>query len=331
MSKQVFAKEVEKLIDPISVGSLHLLQSFNQLLPKSIQKKVVRSSSKKTPHMGFVVEPYSTFLCYEIADIKQAKKLIPDSFELLKTKIFADDEPKYYCIFGCVRAHTSAFWGFRTEFYIIAEDKKTKLLSWLIIDYDTNTISYDDKNGLSSPNSSQSIMTINHRGDLYVEIKRNDKSNELIFNTNVETGKMKNLDQRLWLEGNLSIGYGRDLSASETAAGIFSLKFEPLEVEKALKIPGNSLKLESNTWYPRLFKKEPSQIVCFPYAQHFISDSPGFSSNIKNKEELVAATKELDFTNMKVFSTKSFKVMFVIGSILSSLITITFFLLWLNK
>ncbi|MEI6054009.1 MAG: hypothetical protein WCQ49_01435 [Candidatus Saccharibacteria bacterium] len=281
--------------------------------------------------MGFVVEPYSTFLCYEIADINQAKKLIPDNFKLIKTKIFSDDEPKYYCIFGCVRAHTSAFWGFRTEFYIIAEDKATNLLSWLIVDYDTNTISYDDKNGLSSPNSSQSIMTIDHRGDLYVDIKRNDKSNELIFNTNVETGKMKGLDQRLWLEGNLSIGYGRDLSAGDTNAGIFSLKFEPLEVEKALQIPVNNLKLDSNTWYPGLFKKEPSQVVCFPYAQHFISDSPGFSSNIKDEAELIDATNKLDFTNMKVFSTKSFKVMFIIGSILSSLVTLTFFILWHTK
>lgn len=59
--------------------------------------------------MSFVVEPYSLFLCYEIIDIKRAESLLPDNFELVKTKIFDTDKPKYYCIFGCIRAHTSAF------------------------------------------------------------------------------------------------------------------------------------------------------------------------------------------------------------------------------
>ncbi len=101
--------------------------------------------------MGFVVEPYSSFLCYEIADIDKAKSLLPDGFKLIKTKVFENDEPKYYCIFGCFRAHTSAFWGARTEFYIIAEDQKTGLLSWIIVDYDTDTISYDKKMALDRP------------------------------------------------------------------------------------------------------------------------------------------------------------------------------------
>ena len=154
MKKENFAKSVERLVDPITVGSLHLLQSFNQLLPKSAQKQIVRASSKKTPYMGFVVEPYSSFLFYEIADHDKAKALLPEGFELVKTKVFSDDEPKFYCIIGCFRAHTSAFWGIRTEFYIIAEDKSTGMLSWIIVDYDTNTISYDNKNGLTSPNLS---------------------------------------------------------------------------------------------------------------------------------------------------------------------------------
>ncbi len=212
MKQANFTKEVERLIDPITVGSLHFLQYFNQMLPKSIQKRIVRASSKKTPYMGFVVEPYSSFLCYEIIDLDQARTLLPDGFELIKTKIFKDDEPKYYCIFGNIRAHTSAFWGVRTEFYIIAKDKKTNLLSWIIVDYDTNTISFDSKNGLSSPNSEQSVITINHRGRLYVDVKRKDKSRELIYNTNIEDGAMKALDQRLWLEGNLSIGYGSNFN-----------------------------------------------------------------------------------------------------------------------
>lgn len=328
-AKTNFSKEVERLIDPITVGSLHFMQYFNQLLPKFAQKLIFISSSKKTPNMGFVVEPYSSFLCYEIADIDMAESLLPDDFELIKTSIFANDKPKYYCIFGCIRAHTSAFWGVRTEFYIIAENKKTGLLSWIIIDYDTNTISYDNKNGLSSPNSRRSIITINHRGILFVDIQNDNNGRKLVFDANIEKGTMANLDQRLWLEGNLSIGYGRDLS--EKDGDIFSLKFEPCEVEKALKIPSSNLNLETNTWYPGLFKNYPSQIVCFPYAQHFISDSPGYPSNIKNKDELMAANNAINFDKIKVFSTESFKTMFLVGTLVSLTTTIILIILLLNK
>lgn len=329
MSKINFAKGVERLIDPISVGTLHFMQSFNQLLPKSIQKQFVKSSSKKTPYMGFVVEPYSLFLCYEITDTEKAQSLLPDGFELIKTRIFTNDEPKYYCIFGCVRAHTSAFWGSRTEFYVIAKDQKTNLLSWIIVDYITDTISYDSKNGLSSPNSTRSVMTTNYQGMLLIDIQKVDDSHQLELEIDIKKGEMTNLDQRLWLEGNLSIGYGRNLS--DNGADIFALKFEPDEVEKALKMPIASLNLISNTWYPELFNKEPSQVVCFPYAQHFISDSPGHSSVIRDKNELMSATELIDFNEIKVFSTKSFKLMFLIGTTISFFITMTLILLLILK
>ena len=329
MNKTDFSKGVERLIDPIGVGTLHFIQSFNRLLPRSIQDKLIKSSSKKIPFMGFVVEPYSLFLCYEIADINAAKSLLPDGFELIKTKIFDNDKPKYYCIFGCFRAHTSAFWGARTEFYIIAEDQKTGLLSWIIVDYDTDTISYDKKNGLRSPNSSRSVVTINHRGTLFVDIQRDDQSRALTFDADIESGKMNNLDQRLWLEGNLSIGYGRVLS--ENGADIFSLKFEPCEVEKALKIPADNLRIDINSWYPGLFHDQPSQIVCFPYAQHFISDNVGYSSNLKTKDELLTAIKSINFNKIATLSTKSFRIMFLVGSAVSFITTATLLTLLLLK
>jgi hypothetical protein len=329
MNKISFAKGVEHLIDPISVGTLHFMQSFNQLLPKSIQKQLIKSSSKETPYMGFVVEPYSLFLCYEIKDTEKAKALLPDGFKLIKTKIFTNDEPKYYCIFGCVRAHTSAFWGSRTEFYIIAEDQKTSLLSWIIIDYATDTISYDSKNGLAAPNGSQSVMTTDYNGNLFIDIQKNDRSDKLELKTNVEDGRMSGLDRRLWLEGNLSIGYGRNLS--DNGADIFALKFETGEVKKALNISPDDVSIASNTWYPGLFEKMPSQVACFPYSQHFISDSPGHSSNINNKEELEAAVNAVDFSKIKVFSTKSFKTMFLVGTVTSFTITVILVLLLIFK
>ncbi|NTW62069.1 hypothetical protein HGB25_01500 [Candidatus Saccharibacteria bacterium] len=323
-----FAKSVEKLIDPINVGTIHFIQQLNQLFPKKIQKALMNSSSKKIPFMGFVVEPYSSFLCYEIRDTQKANELLPDDFRLVRTSIFTDDEPKYYCIFGSFRAHTSAFWGARTEFYVIAEDKRTGLLSWVIIDYDTNTISYDSKRGLVSPNS-DSIITINHRGNLFVDIQNKLNKRKLKYSFDVEKGRMNSLDQRLWLEGNLSVGYGKDLAIRNDS--VFSLKFEPCEVEKALEISRDDLVLESNTWLDGMLFEQPEKIVCFPYSQHFISDSPGASSKIKNEQELVESIKAIDFANTKVLSVKYLKYMFIFGSLLSLITTITLVTLYIFK
>ena len=121
MKKFDFIKGVERLINPIEVGTLHFMQFFNNLLPKSIQKKFVMAASKKTSYMGFVVEPYSTFLCYEIKDPELASKMLPDGFKLVKCQVLEDSEPKYYAVFGCINAHTSAFFGIRVEFYLMAE------------------------------------------------------------------------------------------------------------------------------------------------------------------------------------------------------------------
>jgi hypothetical protein len=323
-----FAKGVENLVNPIDVGTIHFVQQLNSLLPKAIQKKLMDSSSKKIPFMGFVVEPYSSFLCYEITDVKVAEALLSSDFKLIKTKVFADEEPAYYCIFGSFRAHTSAFWGARTEFYIIAEDKRTGLLTWVIIDYDTNTISYDDKRGLLSPNS-QSTITINHRGELFVDIENLKGERHLEYSLNVENSGMKAIDQRLWLEGNLSVGYGKSLADSKNS--VFSLKFEPCEVEKALEINPDNVNITHNSWYPEIVTGKPRKIVCFPYSQHFISDSPGYSSNLKNEQELMKAIKNIDFDNIKVFSTKSLKTMFMLSSAVSALITLTLLILYLTK
>jgi hypothetical protein len=324
-----FAKGVERLVNPMEVSALQFLQTFSGKLPKFVQKKLVTSSAAKIPYMGFVVEPYAFFLCYEILDLEIAKSLLPDGFELIKTKIFEEDEPKYYCIFGCFKTHTSAFLGARAEFYIIAEDKKTGLLSWIIVDYDTNTISFDNKNALRAPNSNKGLITINYEGQVFVDIKRDDKSRGLVFDCNIEKAKNAKLDERLWVEGNLSIGYGKDLAAGDV--GIFSLKFEPREVEKALRIPMKELNLEMNTWFPGLFGEQPTQILCFPYAQHFISDSPGSMSSIKSKEELISAVSSVDFENLEVFSAKDIKKGIAIGLIVSWLTTITIIIFLLFK
>lgn len=328
MKSNPFIKGVERLVNPIDVGTLHFIQSFNNYMPKNIQKKLVAASAKKTPHMGFVVEPYSYFLCYEIEDLEKAKSYLPDGFELVKTKVFEDTKPGYYGIFGCFTAHTSGFWGLRIECYIIAEDTKSGLLSWVIIDYDTNTISYDPQNGLCDANATGSIMTTDYNGIVYVDVI-NREGRTLQFESEISKGIMTPLDSRLWIEGNLSVAYGRRKIDGDPET--FSLTFNPAEFEKALRIPVDHLMIQSNSWFPNLFKTQPTELVCFPYAQHFLSDSPGYSSKLKNEHDLNVAVAKTNFEKIEVFSTKGFKSMLFFGSIASFAINLTLLILLLES
>lgn len=320
MKKNNFTVGVEKLLKPVDIGTLHFIQNITGSLPKSIQKKMVASSAKTTPQMGFVVEPYSYFLNYEIKDTEWAKRLLPDGFRLAKTKVLQEDEEKYYGIFGIFNAHTSGFWGLRVEFYMIAEDENTGLLSWIIIDYDTNTISYDPKNALSSPNAENGIFTIDYNGQIHVDVDRDDKTHSLVFQSDIKNGVMKKLDKRLWIEGNLSIGYGR--TKSDNKPSVFSLKFDPKEFEQALLIDNKDINIEVNSWFPGLFEEQPTSTLCFPYAQHFLSDSPGAYSLLKNEEELIEEVESVDFSKINSFSTKPFTKGILFGTALSLVVNI---------
>lgn len=314
MANKDFVMGVERLVNPIDVGTIHFIQQFNGMLPKGVQKKMVESSGKKTPYMGFVVEPYSYFLCYEIQDLKGATALLPDGYRLIKTQVFEEDEPRYYGIFGCFNAHTSGFWGMRVEFYIIAEDEATGLLSWIIVDYDTNTITYDPKHGLSDPNASGSHITIDYNGTIYADVE-NNSGRKLIFHSKTKHGATRKLDKRLWVEGNLSIAYGR--SKIESDPGKFSLTFDPDEFQEAIQIDLDDLTIETNNWFPNLLNEAPTMALCFPYAQHFLSDSPGHNSEIMNEQGLVDKVRRMDFSNIQVFSTAPFKRMMVMGGMIS--------------
>ena len=302
MDKYKFTKNIEKLVDPINVGSIHFLQQFLNLLPTKTQNNIIEKSSEKTPHMGFVVEPYSSFLCYVVKDVEQANKLLPDNFEMVKSKIVEDEEPNYYALFGSFNVHTSAFWGQRMEFYLVARDKTTGLLTWVIIDYDTNTISHDKKRGLLSPTTERSITTIDFDGNVIVDVKRKESEKEIVYDCNVNKGTLTKMDDELWIYGNLSIGYGRALS--ENSPDVFSLKFDPKEVEKAIKIDKDGYSIDKNTWYPEMLESEPNHVLVFPYAQHMLSDSPGNSSLLKDVETMLKAKEAVDFDNMQVYEPK---------------------------
>ena len=137
-----YAEGVEKLVDPMAVGTSHYMQTRLRKLPVWLQRKIVTSATKKADKMPFVVEPYCTFLFYEIPDPSRVQKFMPDGFVPAKAAVFEGGPEKYYGIVSMFRIHTSVFWGARAEYYLVAENTATGLLSWVMMDYINDSISY---------------------------------------------------------------------------------------------------------------------------------------------------------------------------------------------
>lgn len=51
-NKNNFSKNVEKLVNPISVASIHFLQGFMKYLPIGMQNKIMENSAKNNPIWG---------------------------------------------------------------------------------------------------------------------------------------------------------------------------------------------------------------------------------------------------------------------------------------
>lgn len=225
-----FARGSERLVNPIEVGKVHYLQQWLRKIPKSWQRKIVTNASKKSPKMGFIVEPYALFLFYEIVEPEKVASLLPDGFELTKSRIFTGDEEKLYGIVSIFRLHTSTFWGTRSEFYVVARNTTTGLMSWIILDYLSDTISYDQKHGLRSAEAAQAIVTTTCEGDFLADISNATDGRRVACRARLQSPKLRQLDQRLWIEGNTSIAYGRKIAND---GKLFSLTFMPEEMRQA--------------------------------------------------------------------------------------------------
>ena len=73
-----YAKGVEKLVNPMEVGKVHYMQTKMNHLPVFLQRKIITSASKKASKMPFVVEPYCSFLFYEITEPERMQKFLPE-------------------------------------------------------------------------------------------------------------------------------------------------------------------------------------------------------------------------------------------------------------
>ena len=325
-NEEKFIKRVEGLINPMEVSNLLFFQKFKRLLPPLIMKRLLYRASKNTPYIGFVIDPYSLFLFFRLSNIEYAKSLLPDRYEIAKTRLFADDEPDYYMGIGNLNTRASTFWGTRQEAYLIATDKKTGLLSFIFIDILSNTIIALPAKGIADPNCKRAIFTTSAKGEVFLDIQEYKTNRKLVFTGSVKRGKLRRLDENLWLMGNTSIGHCKKFADGDDKP--FAVIFDPAEVLEALDVPPEDIHITENSLFPGLAQPEISKVICFPFAQHYIGDSPGCYTTVKDRNDLISKYNELAGSEKLItFSAKTIVKQITFGIIISLLIAIILLLL----
>ncbi len=325
-NEEKFIKEVESLINPMAVSDLLFFQKLKRLLPSPVMKRLLYRASKNTPYIGFVIDPYSLFLFFRLTDIENAKSLLPGRYELAKTRLFTDDEADYYMGIGNLNTRASTFWGTRLEAYLIATDKNTGLLSFIFIDILSNTIIALPDKGISDPNCKKAIFTTNAKGQVFLDIQEKRTGRMLSLTGSIKNGKIRRLDQSLWLMGNTSIGHCNRFIKGEDNP--FAVIFDPAEVYEALDVPREDIHITMNTLFPGLAHKEISKAICFPFAQHYIADSPGCYTTVKDRDDLINKYNKLaESENFKTFSASTIVKQISVVTVIIILITVLLLLL----
>ena len=325
-NEEKFIKGVESLINPMEVSRLLYFQRLRKLLPPRIMKRLLFRASKNTPYLGFVIEPYSLFLFFKLSNLEYAKSMLPDRYELAKTRLFAEDKPDYYMGIGNLSTRASTFWGTRQETYLIAIDKRTGLLSFIFIDILSNTIIALPSKGIADPNCKKALFTTSSKGEVFLDIQEDKTNRKLLLTGSIIRGKMRPLDQQLWLMGNTSIGHSKPLAKGDDNP--FAVIFDPAEVGEALDIPPEDIRIIENTLFSGLAEPEISKAICFPFAQHYIADSPGCYTYVKDRNDMISKYNEItDIEELKTFSARTIVKQLYFGIGISILIAIILFLI----
>jgi hypothetical protein len=286
-----YIKTTEKMVVPAKVASTTQGSALLRKLPLRLQRYIVKRGARTNPYMSFVVEPYSVFLAFEVMDTTAAERVLPPNYSLFPSSMFSDTTKRPCAIISAFNVHTSVFWGSRVEFYLIAENCKTGLLSWIIIEYESNTHSYDPSQGFIGPSTSHSVVTTSYLGEIIVDVASGRSDNRLVLIADLKNGLLKELDQRLWVEGNLSVDYGGEL---QQCTKPFSLVFDPKEMAQALKVPLKDISLCTNTFGGGILNPMPFEAACFPYAQHFVTTSIPTATSMRTAAELEHAVNEIN-------------------------------------
>jgi hypothetical protein len=286
-----YIKTTEKMVVPAKVASTTQGSAMLRKLPLGLQRYIVNRGARTNPYMSFIVEPYSVFLSFEITDTEAAERVLPPNYSLFPSAMFRDTPKRPCAIVSAFNVHTSVFWGSRVEFYLIAENCKTGLLSWIIIEYESNTHSYDPSQGFIGPSTSHSVVTTSYLGEIIVDVASAQSDNGLVLVADLNNGVLTELDQRLWVEGNLSVEYGGELMQCTKP---FSLVFDPKEMTQALKLPLEDISLCTNTFGGGELDPKPFEVACFPYAQHFVTTSVPTATSMRTTEDLERAVTEIN-------------------------------------
>jgi hypothetical protein len=279
-----FIKITEKLVTPKKIATVFQGAEMLRKLPRFLQKKIMENGAKTDPYISFIVEPYSLFLAYEVLDEEKLAAMLPANYELVNTSMFQGAAERKCVIVGAFNVHTSVFWGNRVEIYIIAKNKKTGMVSWIIHEYETNTISYDPGRGFIEPGTKHSVLTTSFLGEIILDVESKDSKRKIRVNANIKKADYQKLNRELWIEGNLSVDYGSGLSEVQTKP--FGLIFDPAEMNEALSINMDDVDIIENTFLPGLLEKTPFEVGCFPFAQHFYTTSFPMEHTIENENDL---------------------------------------------
>ena len=138
---------------------------------------------------------------------------------------------------------------------------------------------------------------------------------------------MRKLYQPLWLMGNTSIAYCRDHGKGDDNP--FAVVFDPAEVREGLDIPPEDIHILEDNIFPGLAEPDPSRVICFPFAQHYIADSPGCSTSVQDQNDLISKYNKLGETaGLKTFSYKTILrqigISIVVGMALVILLSLIF-------
>lgn len=286
-----YIRTTEKMVVPEKVAATTQGSALLRKLPLRLQRYIVNKGAQTNPYMSFVVEPYAVFLAFEVVDIEVAERLLPPHYSLYPSAMFSGTPQRPCAIVSAFNVHTSVFWGTRVEFYLIAENCKTGLLSWIIDEYESNTHSYDPSQGFVGPSTSHSVVTTSYLGEIIVDVASEQSGNSLALVADLNNGVRSDLDQRLWVEGNLSVDYGGEL---QQCTKPFSLVFDPKEMAQALKIPLDDISLCTNTFGAGMLDPMPFEAACFPYAQHFVTTSVPTATSMRTAEDLERAVTDLN-------------------------------------
>jgi hypothetical protein len=126
--------------------------------------------------------------------------------------------------------------------------------------------------------------------------------------------------------GNTSVGHCKRFTDGDDIP--FAVIFDPAEVAEALDLPPEDIRITENTLFPGLAHPEISKAICFPFAQHYIADSPGCYTKVTDIEDLVSHYNILaDKGVPATFSANTIIKQIVIGVAITTLAAIIIALL----